>query len=127
VAIAFQKRLDPYILFNIFSYSSVEVQVQDTSCQYVEVSSPIWDLWPDITSCPQVVIWKLLTCVCGAPSLTRIFQKQISNNMFYVAHQKVDLFPPSCERRCTYTVGPLRTSWFQSLDDWSGDWMAPED
>jgi hypothetical protein len=38
--------------------------------QYVEVSSPLWDLWPDITFCPQVV-WKLLSCLCRAPSLTR--------------------------------------------------------
>jgi hypothetical protein len=39
--------------------------------QYVKVSSPFCDLWPDITFCPKVVLWKLLSCLCGAPSLTR--------------------------------------------------------
>jgi hypothetical protein len=39
--------------------------------QYVKVSSPLWDLWPDITFCPMVVFWKFLSCLCGAPSLTR--------------------------------------------------------
>jgi hypothetical protein len=39
--------------------------------QYVKVSSPLRDLWPDITFCPKVVFWKLLSCLCGAPSLTR--------------------------------------------------------
>jgi hypothetical protein len=39
--------------------------------QYVKVSSPFLDLWPDITFCPNVVFWKLLSCLCGAPSLTR--------------------------------------------------------
>jgi hypothetical protein len=38
---------------------------------YVKVSSPLWDLWPDITFCPKVVFWNLLFCLCGAPSLTR--------------------------------------------------------
>jgi hypothetical protein len=33
-----------------------------TDGQYVKVSSPLWDLWPDITFCPKVVFWKLL-CV----------------------------------------------------------------
>jgi hypothetical protein len=39
--------------------------------QYVEVSSPLWDLRPDITFCPKVVFWKVLSCLCAAPSLTR--------------------------------------------------------
>jgi hypothetical protein len=39
--------------------------------QYVKVSSPLWDLWPNITFCPNVVFWKLLSCLCGAPSLTK--------------------------------------------------------
>jgi hypothetical protein len=34
--------------------------------QYVLVSGPLWDLRPDINS-----VWKLLSCVCAAPSLTR--------------------------------------------------------
>jgi hypothetical protein len=34
--------------------------------QYVLVSIPLWDLRPDFNS-----VWKLLSCLCGAPSLTR--------------------------------------------------------
>jgi hypothetical protein len=33
---------------------------------YVKVSSPFWDLWPDITFCPKVVFWNLLSCLFGA-------------------------------------------------------------
>jgi hypothetical protein len=39
--------------------------------QYVKVSSPLWNLWPDITFCPKVVVWKLLSCLNGALSLMR--------------------------------------------------------
>jgi hypothetical protein len=39
--------------------------------QYVKVSSPLLDLWPDITFWPKFVFWKLLSCPSGAPSLTR--------------------------------------------------------
>jgi hypothetical protein len=39
--------------------------------QYVLVSSLIWDFWPDIASCSKVAVWKLLSCICGAPFLTR--------------------------------------------------------
>jgi hypothetical protein len=35
--------------------------------QYVKVSSPLWDLWPDITFCPKVVFWKLLSFSVGRP------------------------------------------------------------
>jgi hypothetical protein len=33
--------------------------------------SPLWDLWPDITSCRNFVVWNLRSCFRGAPSLTR--------------------------------------------------------
>jgi hypothetical protein len=49
----------------------VEVTLQLTVSQYVKVSSPLWDSWPNITFCPKVVFWNLLSCLCGAPSLTR--------------------------------------------------------
>jgi hypothetical protein len=39
--------------------------------QYVKVSSPLCNLWPDTTFCPKVFVWKLLSCLCGALSLTR--------------------------------------------------------
>jgi hypothetical protein len=45
-----------------------------TDCRSVNMSwyrVPLWDLRPDITSCPNVAVWNLRTCFCGAPSLTR--------------------------------------------------------
>jgi hypothetical protein len=35
--------------------------------QYVLVSSPIWNSWPDIF----ITVWQLRSCFCGAPPLTR--------------------------------------------------------
>jgi hypothetical protein len=35
--------------------------------QYVKISSPLWDLWPDITSCPKVVFWNLLSVSVRRP------------------------------------------------------------
>jgi hypothetical protein len=32
--------------------------------QYAKVSSPLWDLWPDIAFCPKVVVWKFLPSPC---------------------------------------------------------------
>jgi hypothetical protein len=49
----------------------VTLQLLRSVSQYVKVSSPLWDLWPNITFCPKVVFWNLLSCLCGAPSLTR--------------------------------------------------------
>jgi hypothetical protein len=33
--------------------------------------APLWDLRPDITSCPNVALWKSWSCFCGALSPTR--------------------------------------------------------
>jgi hypothetical protein len=44
--------------------------VGQSVCQYVKEPSPLWDLWPDITFCPKVVVWKLLSCLCRAPCLS---------------------------------------------------------
>jgi hypothetical protein len=33
--------------------------------------APLWDLRPDITSCRNVAVWNLRSCIYGAPSLTR--------------------------------------------------------
>jgi hypothetical protein len=44
-------------------FAEVEVTLV---CQYVLVSSPLWDSRPDINS-----VWTLLSCLYGAPSLTR--------------------------------------------------------
>jgi hypothetical protein len=49
---------DKYLL-NSQSRSNITTDGRSVS-QYVKVSSPFWDLWPDITFCPKVVVWKLL-------------------------------------------------------------------
>jgi hypothetical protein len=54
-------------IINPNSCSIVEVTLQSD----VMVSSPVWDLWPDTAFCPKAVSWKLLSCLFGAPSLTR--------------------------------------------------------
>jgi hypothetical protein len=49
-----------------WSWSHVRLAVGQSVSQYVLVSSPLWDLRPDIN-----YVWKLLSCLCGAPSLMR--------------------------------------------------------
>jgi hypothetical protein len=52
--------------------------------QYVLLSSPLWDLLPDITSCR-----KLRSCFCGAPYLTkrRVCNLQCNHSMVRVESQ----------------------------------------
>jgi hypothetical protein len=50
---------------------TLRLTVSQPISQYVLVSSPLWDLWPDITFYPKVIVWKLLSCLRGTPSLTR--------------------------------------------------------
>jgi DNA-binding winged helix-turn-helix (wHTH) protein len=33
---------------------TLRLTVNQSVSQYVELSSPLWDLWPDITFCPKV-------------------------------------------------------------------------
>jgi hypothetical protein len=49
--------------------------------QYVLVSSPLWDLWPDITLFRKLAVWTLRSCYCGAPSLTRGKAIWVINNV----------------------------------------------
>jgi hypothetical protein len=35
------------------------------------VSIPLCGRWPDIVSFSRSWVWNLLSCLCGAPSLTR--------------------------------------------------------
>jgi hypothetical protein len=52
----------------------VQVTLRPTASQSVSMSwyrAPLWDLRPDITSCRNVAVWNLRSCVCGAASLTR--------------------------------------------------------
>jgi hypothetical protein len=52
----------------------VEVTLWLTVSQSVSMSwyrAPLWDLRPDITSCRDVAVWNLRSCICWAPSQTR--------------------------------------------------------
>jgi hypothetical protein len=49
----------------------VEATLWLTISQYVLVSSPLWDLRPDIASYWKVSVWKLWSCFCETPSPTR--------------------------------------------------------
>jgi hypothetical protein len=64
-----------------------------SASQYVRVSSPLWDLWPEITFCPKVVFSKLLSFLCGAPSLTRgrVCHLSISVVIYQYLHPKFTL------------------------------------
>jgi hypothetical protein len=55
--------------------------------QYVSISSPLWKLWPDISSCRKVAVWKLQSTFYGAPSLTweQVCSLQCSHSMVWVA------------------------------------------
>jgi hypothetical protein len=56
-------------LANNWLLLEVEITLHLTVIQ--SVSSPLWDLWPDIFIYLNVDFWKLLSCPCGAPPLTR--------------------------------------------------------
>jgi hypothetical protein len=73
--------------------------------QYVKVSSPPWDLWPDITFCPKFVFWKLLSCLCGVPSLTR---GQVCNLSFSVC-SNLPVFTSSIYVTCVLQFSNLYT------------------
>jgi hypothetical protein len=60
---AFLENTDELNLSFLWTWQSVS--------QNLLVSSPPWDLWLDNTSCWKVAVWKLQSCFCGAPSLTR--------------------------------------------------------
>jgi hypothetical protein len=54
--------------------AEVEVNLRLTVSQSVSMSwhrAHLWDLRPDITSCPNVAVSNLLCCFCGALSLKR--------------------------------------------------------
>jgi hypothetical protein len=51
---------------------------------------PLWDLWPDITSCRNVAVWNLGSFIYGAPSLTkgRVSNLQCNHSMVRVAQNR---------------------------------------
>jgi hypothetical protein len=81
--------------------------------QYVLVSSPLRDLWPDITFCPKVVVWKLLSCLCGTLSLTRGWVCHLSFSKQLVKNGRFSTLSPSWTSTfCNRTAGlfPFRTN-----------------
>jgi hypothetical protein len=61
-----------------------------TDSQSVSLSwyrAPLWDLRPEITSCRNVAVWNLWSCIRGAPSLTRgwVCNFQCNHSMVRVA------------------------------------------
>jgi hypothetical protein len=91
------------------SRSHVTTDGQSVS-QHVKVSSPLWDLWPDITFCPKFVFRKLLSCLCGAPSLTR---GRVCHLSFSVC-SNLPVFTSSIYVTCVLQFSNLYTSFIQS-------------
>jgi hypothetical protein len=85
--------------------AALQLTVRRSVSQYVKVSSPIWDLWPDITFCPKVVLWKLLSCLYGAPSLTR---GRVCHLSFWVC-SNLPVFTPSIYVTCVSQFSILYT------------------
>jgi hypothetical protein len=52
--------------------------------------APLWDLRPDITSCRNVAVCNLWSCIWGAPSLTRgrVSNLQCNHSMVRVAQNR---------------------------------------
>jgi hypothetical protein len=66
--------------------------------------TPLWDLRPDITSCRNVALWNLRSCLCGAPSLTRgqVCNLQCNHSMVRVAQNPKPYFTASSETPPTW-------------------------
>jgi hypothetical protein len=64
------------------------------------------DVWPDIASFSRVWVWNLLTCLCGAPSLTRDRVCPLSEPESLYAWQSVSQYvlvpSPLCGRLTRY-------------------------
>jgi hypothetical protein len=73
--------------------------------------APLWDLWPDITSYPNVPVWNLRSCFCGAPSLTRgrVCNLQWNHSMVWVAQNPYRYFTLSSETLPTWRAKSLYT------------------
>jgi hypothetical protein len=65
---------------------------------------PLWDLWPDITSCRNVAVWNLLSCIYWAPSHTRgrVCNLQCNHSIVRVAQNPKPNFTVSSETPPTW-------------------------
>jgi hypothetical protein len=87
--------------------TEVEVTLRLTVSQSVSMSwyrVPLWDLRPDIISCPNVAIWNLRSCIYWAPSLTRgrVFNLQCNHSIVRVAQNPKPYFTVSSETPPTW-------------------------
>jgi hypothetical protein len=82
--------------------------------QYVKVSSPLRDLWPDINFCLKVVVWKL-SCLCRAPSLTR---GRVCHLLFAV-YANLSVFTSSIYVTCVLQFSNLYTKLHSVLSQYS--------
>jgi hypothetical protein len=64
---------------------------------------PLWDLWPDIISCRNVAVWNLLSCIYGAPTLTRgrVCNLRCNHSMVRVSQNPKPYFTASSETPLT--------------------------
>jgi hypothetical protein len=93
---------------------TLRLTVGQSVSQYVLVSSPIWDLWTDITSCRKAAIWKLWPCFCGALSLKRgLYVKHAVQRGIWVPTQHLLWDQEKPWKTLTELVGP-RIFWIQS-------------
>jgi hypothetical protein len=65
---------------------------------------PLWDLWPDITSCRNIAVWNLLSFIYWAPSLTRgqVCNLQCNHSIVRVAQNPKPYFTVSSETPSTW-------------------------
>jgi hypothetical protein len=84
--------------------------------QYDLVSSPLWDLQPDIS-----FVWNLLSCLCGAPSLRRcrvcLSLVAVSSNLSIVKFSSCQIFFfPFCMPHISCTYNICRSSQLSTSD-----------
>jgi hypothetical protein len=116
-------------IFQKTEFFIIEVGVEDTLLltvgrsvgQSVSISwyrAPLWDFRPDITSCRNVAVRNLRSCVCGVPSLTggRVCNLQCNHWMVWVAQNPLPYFTVSSETPKTWRarmpyLDPPGTGW----------------
>jgi hypothetical protein len=88
------------------------------SASHVKVSSPFWDLWPDITFCRKIVFWNLLSCLSLWREVGSVICLSLSSNLplftsnicvtcvlqfsnLYTINIKLQLVPSEYSRLCS--------------------------
>jgi hypothetical protein len=100
------------------SYFTTDGQSVSQSVSMSWYGASLWDLRPDITSCRNVAVRNLRSCIYWAPSLTRgrVCNLQCNHSMVRVAQNPKPYFtvssetPPTCRVRFPYLY-PQGTGW----------------